>query len=67
MTPAKPILLDRMGSIMRTALYSRRTEEVYGGWVRQFIFFHGKRHPREMGEAEVAASTQEQALAAQFV
>ena len=63
MTPAKPQLLDRMGSIMRTAFYSRRTEEVYGGWVRQFIFFHGKRHPREVGEAEVAASAQEQALA----
>ena len=32
--------------------YSRRTEDVYLGWVR-FIEFHGRRHPKELGEAEV--------------
>lgn len=54
---------------------SPRTEEAYRFWIRQFIFFHGKRHPRELREAEVtqflnhlavnrrvAASTQTQAL-----
>jgi integron integrase len=74
---AKPKLLDQMRSIMRTAHYSRRTEGAYCLWVRQFILFHGKRHPREMAEPEVreflsslavdrnvAASTQNQAFAA---
>ena len=55
MTPAKPKLLDRMRGIMRTAHYSPRTEDAYLMWARQFIVFHGKRHPREMGEAEVSA------------
>jgi integron integrase len=77
MISAKPKLLEQMKSIMRTAHYSRRTEEAYLMWARQFILFHGKRHPREMGEGEVgaflthlavnrnvAASTQNQALAA---
>jgi integron integrase len=77
MTPAKPKLLDRMRSIMRTAHYSRRTEDAYLLWARQFILFHGKRHPREMREEEVgafltylavnrnvSASTQNQALSA---
>jgi integron integrase len=35
--------------------FSLRTEEIYVGWVRRFILFHGKRHPREMGAAEVGA------------
>lgn len=34
---------------------SPRTEESYRHWIRRFILFHGKRHPREMGAAEVAA------------
>lgn len=40
---------------MRTRHYSLRTEEAYLGWMRRFILFHGKRHPQEMGEREVAA------------
>jgi site-specific recombinase XerD len=56
--------------------YSRRTEEAYVGWIRRFIVFHGKRHPRELGQEEVtafvsqlagrgvSASTQNQALSA---
>ena len=34
---------------------SIRTEEAYVGWIRRFILFHGKRHPDEMGENEIAA------------
>jgi hypothetical protein len=62
---------------VRTRHYSRKTEKAYVGWIRRFILFHGKRHPREMGAAEitrylsslattgrVAASTQNQALSA---
>ncbi len=50
-----PKLLDRVREAMRTAHYSLRTEEAYLGWIRRFILWHGKRHPIEMGEAEVAA------------
>ena len=50
-----PKLLDQVREAMRTAHYSLRTEEAYVGWIRRFILFHGKRHPTEMGEAEVAA------------
>ncbi len=35
--------------------YSIRTEEVYTDWVRRFILFHRKRHPQNMGAAEVEA------------
>ena len=56
--------------------YSRRTEQAYVAWIRRFIVFHGKRHPRELGERDVtafvsslaargvSASTQNQALSA---
>jgi Site-specific recombinase XerD len=57
--------------------YSIRTEEAYLKWIREFIIFHHKRHPGEMGaggisaflsylarERKIAASTQNQALSA---
>lgn len=72
-----PKLLDQVRNLMRVRHYSIRTEEAYVQWIRRFILFHGKRHPREMGSPEVAAflthlavqgnvaaSTQNQALAA---
>jgi len=70
-------LLERVRVALRTLHYSARTEKAYVGWIRRFIVFHGKRHPETMGEieigaflsslateAKVAASTQNQALAA---
>jgi integron integrase len=75
--PNPPKLLDQVRVALRTRHYAIRTEEAYVDWIRRFILFHGKRHPREMGAAEietfltdlavrgrVAASTQNQALAA---
>jgi len=75
--PAGMRLLDQVRAAIRLRHYSRRTEKAYAGWVRRFILFHGKRHPAEMGKAEVArflshlavearvsASTQNQALSA---
>jgi integrase len=75
--PRKPKLLDRARDILRANYYSRRTEEVYLGWMRRFILFHGKQHPRDLREPAVAeflshltvqqdvsASTQNQALSA---
>ena len=43
-----------MREAIRARHYSRRTES-YVAWIRRFIVFHGKRHPKEMGEAEITA------------
>ena len=51
--PAKPRLLDRVRSAARLRHYSRRTEAAYVAWIRRYIFFHGKRHPTQLGAAEV--------------
>jgi integron integrase len=73
----KPKLLDQVRLAIRTRHYSIRTEEAYVQWIKRFILFHHKRHPKEMGADEVsqflsdlavqrhvAASTQNQALSA---
>ena len=49
----KPKLLDQVRDAIRTRHYSYRTEEAYVGWTRRFILFHGKRHPADMGKAEI--------------
>ena len=72
-----PKLLDRVRSLMRMRHYSYQTEQTYLKWIRRFIGFHNIRNPIDMGAAEVeaflsnlavernvAASTQNQALAA---
>lgn len=73
----KPRFLDLVRERIQVKHYSIRTEEAYVGWIKRFIFFHNKRHPKDMGKIEmeqflthlavdkqVAASTQNQALAA---
>jgi integron integrase len=73
----EPKLLDRVRDALRVRHMSLRTEKAYLHWIRRYILFHGKRHPREMGEPEinaflthlavegqVSASTQTQALCA---
>jgi integron integrase len=70
-------LLDQVRDAIRARHMSPRTEEAYAHWIRRFILFNSKRHPNEMGPAEitafltalavercVSASTQNQALAA---
>ncbi|MBE0616045.1 MAG: integron integrase [Burkholderiales bacterium] len=72
-----PRLLAAVRDTIRLKHYSLRTEETYVHWIRRFIHFHGKRHPRELGATEVtaflnylvknrnvAAATQNQALSA---
>ena len=67
--------MDQVSIVCRRRHLSRRTEEAYRYWVRQYIFFHHKRHPRDVGPVgiapfindlaarrNVAASTQSQAL-----
>ena len=48
-------LLDRLRRAIRSRHYSIRTEDTYVDWVRRLILFHGKRHPNELGAAEVSA------------
>lgn len=42
-----------MRDLLRVNHYAARTEEAYTGWIRRFILYHGKQHPREMGALEV--------------
>lgn len=76
-TPQSPKLLDQVRDRIRVKHYSIRTETQYLQWIRRFILFHDKHHPRDMGaveveaflthlavEGNVAASTQNQALSA---
>ncbi len=50
-----PRLLDQVRSALRVRHYSLRTETVYVDWIRRFILFHGKRHPKDMGVGEIQA------------
>jgi integrase len=72
-----PKLLEQIRNRVRFKHYSLATERQYVHWVKRFILFHNKRHPHEMGSAEVeaflshlavdghvSASTQNQALSA---
>ena len=47
-------LLDQVSEVMRFKHYSIRTESSYRDWIKRFILFHSKGHPREMGAAEVS-------------
>ncbi|RKY53585.1 MAG: integron integrase, partial [Candidatus Neomarinimicrobiota bacterium] len=77
MANKQPKLLDQVHLVLSTKHYSLRNEESYVNWIKRFILFHNKRHPKEMGKTEinqflshlavnrnVAASTQNQALCA---
>ena len=76
-SPKSPGLLEVTRDRIRVKHYSLRTETAYLGWIKRYIAFHGKTHPRHLGKAEVeaflshlavdrhvSASTQGQALAA---
>ncbi len=49
----KPRLFDEVRNVARMRHLSLRTEQAYVQWIRRFILFHQKRHPREMGETEI--------------
>lgn len=53
MEKQKPKLLEQVRAVARMRHLSLKTEEAYVARIRQFIVFHGKRHPAEMGEGEV--------------
>ncbi|MCG2754828.1 MAG: integron integrase [Desulfobacteraceae bacterium] len=73
----QPKLLDIVRNKIRLKHYSIRTEEAYVSWIKRYIYFHNKRHPKDMGRTEieafltdlavkgnVSASTQNQAFSA---
>lgn len=70
-------LMEHVRRTIRIKHYSRDTERAYSGWIRRYILFHSKRHPRSMGATEVerflsylatiekvSSATQNQALSA---
>ena len=75
MPTQKPKLLDQVRNAIRLKHYSYRTEETYVSWIRRYILFHNKKHPKDMdipeieayltylaADQRVAASTQNQAM-----
>ena len=50
-----PRFLEQVRDRIRTKHYSLRTEETYLHWIKRYILFHGKRHPKDMGAPEVEA------------
>ncbi|MBT8392592.1 MAG: integron integrase [Ignavibacteriaceae bacterium] len=48
-------LLDKVRTELRSKHYSKRTEAVYTNWIKRFILFNNKRHPRDMGADEIKA------------
>jgi len=73
--PKKSKLLEQVRRVIKTKHYRYSTEKSYVDWIYRYIFFHNKKHPKEMGEKEVSefltflaverkvsASTQNQAL-----
>ena len=77
MEPRPRKLLEQVSDLLRVKHYSYRTEQTYLQWIRRYILFHNKTHPKDMGSPEieaflthlavqeqVAASTQNQALSA---
>lgn len=73
----KKKLLDIVRDTIRFKHYSLSTERTYVHWIKQYIFFHNKKHPRDMAKDEieefltslaiknrVASSTQNQAFSA---
>ena len=48
-------ILDQAKDKIRFKHYSIRTESAYLGWMRRYILFHDKKHPKEMGPSEIEA------------
>ena len=54
-TPPGKKLMEQVSDALRTKHYSYRTEQTYRDWIKRYIIFHGKRHPKDMGEQEIRA------------
>lgn len=52
-SPNSPKFLDQLRLRIRQHGLAYRTEQTYVGWVRRFIRFHDKKHPKDMGPTEI--------------
>ena len=59
----KPRRLEQVRELLRIRHYSIRTEQAYLQWIRRFILYHGRRHPKDMGADEVTAFLSHLAIA----
>src|SRR5256885_7800074 len=48
-----PKLLDQVRTVVRVRHFSLSTERSYVSWIRRFILFHHRKHPKEMAEPEI--------------
>ncbi len=53
MEPKPKKLLDQVSDSIRRKQYSHRTERAYINWIRQYILFYDKKHPKDMGAVAV--------------
>ena len=53
--PKSARLMDQVREVLRFHHYTYKTEKSYLSWILQFIRFHNKKHPKDMGKAEVEA------------
>jgi hypothetical protein len=51
-----PKLIDQVRDRLRVKHYSIRTEQVYVDWIRRYIFFHDKRHPKDRHPKDMEAA-----------
>jgi len=54
-TANPPKLLDQVRDKLRVKHYSIRTEQSYIGWIKRYIYFHDKRHPKDLGASDIEA------------
>src|SRR5262245_8935336 len=54
-SPSSPRLLDQLAQALHARNYAPGLIRAFVDWVRRYIFFHHKRHPAELGTAEVSA------------
>jgi len=50
-TPTTPELLDQVRGRVRLKHYSIRNEQAYVDWIKHFVLYFDKRHPRDLGAA----------------
>ena len=44
-----PKLLDQVAEKIRLKHYRAKTGQAYAWWIKRYILFHGKQHPKDMG------------------
>ena len=54
-TANPPRLLDQVRDKLRVKHYSIRTEQTYTDWIKRYIYFHDKRHPKDLGARDIEA------------